>query len=927
MANNLNAAESDSKQVKTCPSGTSLPASQGMTQTGSDSPCPTVEVLNGMLAGEAIDESLANHVAQCQRCQQNLDRISDDTPLNELRQRLDPSGVVATWLEPISNSSTDGNDLGTLAGFHIESQIAVGGMGVVYRGRDQRLDRSVAVKVLKRFDRPQAVDRFLRETRAIAKLQHDHVVPIYESGVARDGRPYLVMPLIDGETLSQRIRRQPLKPLAAAELIRQIATALTAAHDAGLIHRDIKPANIMLDAADGRAKLTDFGLVRVVDETTLTQADVVAGTPEYMSPEQAAGSERIDGRCDIYSLGVSLYESLTGTVPYRGTPLEILDQHRHGVPVAPNRLNQAVDDSLNTICLKCMAREPHRRYQTAQELADDLQRLLSGRPIIAQPATVWTRLFLWARRNQAVASLLSIAIATLLIASITTTSLWLKSAANARQAQNLADELGVSKQQLETALDLSEVQRTRAQQRFDDLRKLANELLFEIYPQVEYLDNSLAAREAIITSALQYLDQLHLESSDDVELQSELATAYEKIGELIGTISNSNLGDKRSGLENYFKARELRQAVYESNPLDPQHLSKLAHNFYIVARTYWAADLTNESTEAFDTSIRFQRESIALDPGSEVAMNKLATILIDSANIPSWEGQFDQANLVYQEAQIILDDLIARSPENPEYKKTITRLLRAVSRIHGSTGDVAAGEEVLLKAIEVGKELLEIYPDDFAVARSVWISQYLLGELYVKNKMPDKAVAACTAAIDFPQGVIEREPANAFVAIDLANAYFNLARSYRHRDEFESAIESAQQAANVMRGLLNRHPDDREYQRNLAIYLSEIARGKIELAVEMTDYQAGLQTTTEAIELLLPLTQSPSSSIYSLYDLAFAYRLAAKAHHHSGDSAKAIAAIEEAIGLLEQLAASGSQQVTDELMKEIAAERESYLEE
>ncbi|MBX3418621.1 MAG: serine/threonine protein kinase [Pirellulaceae bacterium] len=878
--------------------------------------CPSLEALSGLLSGEPSEQTLTEHLAHCRHCLRELDRLSNQTPLNELRSRLSPNGFIATWLD----RPTEDSELGTLAGFSIESQIATGGMGVVYRGRDKRLGRQVAVKVLKRIDHPQSAERFLRETRAAAKLQNDHVVPVYESGLAKDGRPFLVMPLIEGETLAQKIRRGGLEPRDAAEIIRQIAIALSAAHNLGLIHRDVKPANIMLDSTDNRAKLTDFGLVRSTDDATLTQADVLTGTPEYMSPEQATGRPEPDARSDIYSLGISLYESLVGTVPYKGRPLEILDQHRHGQPVAPAQINRSVDDSLNTICLKCLAREPERRYQTAAELADDLQRFLSGRPILAKPPTPWARLLLWTRRNPTIATSLAAVIAILLLGSIVSTSLWLQSAANAREAQGLATELSANQEQLQIALEVSESQRNRAQRRFDDLRKLANQLLFEIYPQVEYLENSLAAREAIITSALQYLDDLYLESNDDIELQAELATAYEKIGELIGVLGNSNLGDKRSGLDNYFKAQELREAVYLSDPSSPQGLEKLANNYFVVARTYWSGDQIPESTAAFEAAIRFQRERILVEPDSESAANKLAVILIESANIPSWDGQFDRANEIYDEAQQILESLIESAPENPEYKKTFARLLRAVSRIHSATGDVAAGEAALLKAIDIGQELIEIYPDDFSVARSVWISRHLLGELYIKNNLAEKAVTACTAAVEFPRSVLEREPANAFIALDLGNAYFNLARSYRQQEIFDLSREHANNALLVMQTLVEAHPEDREYQRNLAIYLLEIARADVGLA----DYQAALTTIDRAIEQLSPLAFSESASVYSLYDLGFAHRLAAQAHHHLNQQEQALSAIDEAIRLITLLRDTGAQQANEELFADLASEREKY---
>ncbi len=173
----------------------------------------------------------------------------------------------------------------------------------------------------------------------------------------------------------------------AADWIRQIALGLEAAHRQGMIHRDVKPANILLDATDGRAKLTDFGLARTFGDETLTQADVLAGTPQYMSPEQASSDPNLGPSTDIYSLGITLYELLTGATPFQGQPLQILQQHRETSPLRPSGLNPEIPRDLENICLKAISKHPAARYATAPEFADDLQRFLDGRPVLAHETT------------------------------------------------------------------------------------------------------------------------------------------------------------------------------------------------------------------------------------------------------------------------------------------------------------------------------------------------------------------------------------------------------------------------------------------------------------------------------------------------------------------------------------------------------------
>jgi WD40 repeat protein len=294
--------------------------------------------------------------------------------------------------------------------------VGSGSFGTVYKALDTELHRMVAVKVPHQgsLASREDVDRFLREARSAAQLQHAGIVAVHEAGQC-DGTYYLVSEFIPGMTLRQRLAGERLSFPQAAELLARVAEALHCAHEHGVIHRDIKPSNILLDR-EGQPHLADFGLAkRQVGESTLTTVGQVLGTPAYMSPEQACGeSHRVDGRSDLYSLGVVFYELLTGELPFRGTSQMLLAQVLEEEPRPPRRLNDGIPRDLETICLKCLRKEPQRRYASAQALADDLRRFRAGEPIQARPLGAWARAAKWARRRPAAAGLIVVSAAALL---------------------------------------------------------------------------------------------------------------------------------------------------------------------------------------------------------------------------------------------------------------------------------------------------------------------------------------------------------------------------------------------------------------------------------------------------------------------------------------------------------------------------------
>ena len=361
---------------------------------------------------------------------------------DELRRKLDP-----------------------LANYAIVSEIGRGGMGVVYKAKQKGLDRPIALKMILAGEHASAADlkRFQAEAKAVARLQHPNIVQIHEIGES-DGKPFFSMEFVEGRSLGSKLNGTPSQARDAARLVETLAQAIDHAHHRGVVHRDLKPANVLL-TPEGTPKITDFGLAKHLDrEGSQSESQAILGTPSYMAPEQATSRGVIGPTTDVYALGAILYELLTGRPPFRGaTRLETIEQVKTAEPVPPSRLVLRLPRDIETICVKCLQKEPGKRYENAAELAKDLARFMAGEPVRARPVGAVERGWRWCRRKPVIAGLIA---TVFVVFALGTTGVgwgYRTAVAERKEKEKEADNARSAKLKAETALAAEKTAKVEAE--------------------------------------------------------------------------------------------------------------------------------------------------------------------------------------------------------------------------------------------------------------------------------------------------------------------------------------------------------------------------------------------------------------------------------------------------------------------------------
>ena len=418
--------------------------------------CPSLAQLRKLLTEDDVDEQLEHHVDGCADCHAALERVTSDQTSDRWRNLISTPPSAGRIERSSELDLLDSQQRHTacfppsIPGYEIIGELGRGGMGVVYEANERALRRRVAIKTLigGYFSSPEHLQRFRREAEALASLTHPNIIRIHRCDDVQ-GLPFLVLEFVEGITLEAWLATRKLTVDQTVELMRQLAQAVHAAHEKGIIHRDLKPANVLLDTTipntDFQAKIADFGLARFAMAAAETHSNVMVGTPTYMAPEQLESKDHIGRAVDIYSLGVIFYELLCERPPFRASStMDLIRMVIDQEPVPPRSLDASIPRDLETICLKCTAKSPAKRYATATDLDQDLQRWQQHYAIHAKPATNLEKLSRWAQRNRALAVTLAVFAAFFVGTLAVITSMWAKSV-------RINHELTVSMSELEAS--------------------------------------------------------------------------------------------------------------------------------------------------------------------------------------------------------------------------------------------------------------------------------------------------------------------------------------------------------------------------------------------------------------------------------------------------------------------------------------------
>ena len=740
--------------------------------------------------------------------------------------------------------------------FQVEREIGRGGMGAVYLAQqnDNHYQRQVAIKIIKRgMDSDEIVRRFRNERQILAHLTHPNIAGLYSGGTTDAGLPFFVMEYVEGKPINEYCEVQDLSIAERLKLFRTVCSAISYAHQNLVIHRDLKPSNILV-TQDGQPKLLDFGIAKLLkpdDEGALTETMLRVMTPEYASPEQARG-ERMSTASDVYSLGVVLYELLTGRRPYRlknRLPHEIAEIISERVPERPStaigraekipegratpettstaqstgkarggelaKLRRSLRGDLDNIVLMAMRKDPARRYQSVEQFSEDIRRHLERLPVRARKDTFdyrASRFFLRNKFRVAAAA----ALVLVLVAGIVATR-W---------------------------------EQRRAERRFNDVRALANSFLFEFDDAIKDLEGATPARELIVRRSLQYLDSLSRESANDPALQLELATAYERIGSIQGNSYYSNLGDTEGALRSYQTSVALLERIAATAPDKRTLRRQLAASYAGLADLMYVKTQLPEALKNYDKAVVLLRGLVNEDQANDQLRKDLAILyshLGDLKGIPGGSnlGDTQGALVAHRESLRLREELAAANPTNYEWQYEVASGLSSVGFLTNAIGDTQGASELLRRSIALLEGLAAAEPNN-ARYRMELLTEYMrFGSVLYDDGQYAEAADFTRRTIKQLEATMAGESKNSLTLYNLATALNFLGRNLTRMGDVKEALIAHARALTINEKLLDTDPTSTDMKRSVWLTYQRTA----EAYFAGRDFPAALQRYRRAVAM------------------------------------------------------------------------------
>lgn len=707
-----------------------------------------------------------------------------------------------------------------LGDYELLSKLGEGGMGVVYLALQKSAGRKVALKII-RPDRlgglsetrnQQAIERFRTEAMAAAKIQHDHLVTVYEVGFANDCH-FFSMQFVEGSSLAEMLRLGPVDPKQAARWLEPACRAVQAVHDNGILHRDLKPQNILLEKATGKTLVADFGLAKLAEsDSELTHSGEAMGTPPYMSPEQFRDAASVTTATDIYALGATLYHLLSGRPPFQAaTTAQTMRQVMDKDPVALRQLNPALDRDVETICMKCLEKEPAKRYSTATDLADELKRYLEGKAILARPIGRLERGVRWCRRNPLAATFAGIAAASIVVA---------------------VASLAVSNVNTETS-------RQRAEASFQDALEAVNDFFTKVSEERLLNEPGMQGlRKDLLVRAHTYYQRLLERRGGDATVSKELAATHYRLGVIVEQLYP---GDLHKALASYNLARESQLSILErSKTASAEEMFAARRALSLTENALGRALIEKGNADAtakgyFETALDLREQLIdsAKTDAEKIEATRLwANTLMNLGIMQRRVSNFAAAKKTYELAQERREQVLALDPATRDLRRDLAKgcVNLANLSIDQSTNeaDFAEPSEQLKKAIGLLEALLKDQPADLHDRYLLMVCHRMLGDLHAKlaESTPDArglAIDNYTQAELAIRDLANRNPDIASYRVELARLLMNLGLMLAQQGRFPQANERFVAAQEFLQQIKDQRPDGADNQQAIDEDLATVA--------------------------------------------------------------------------------------------------------